>query len=133
MLKVKIASMLLTLFLTPGCETVYHRNTVYQLDAVSSGDEDPALSYVLDTGLNTPFKPTSCTADHYGGTQPYNVRPRHCGTYDNGYCCAWVTEFSSKHVCMEEWCYWEDTCEWALNGWGEECFLIDGEEDGQSK
>ena len=133
MLKVKIASMLLTLFLTHGCETVYHRNTVYQHDAVSSGDEDPTLSYVIDTGFNTSFKPNNCTTDHYGDLKPYNVRPRHCETYDNGYCCAWVTEFSSEHVCMEEWCYWEDTCEWDLNGWGEECFLIDGEQNGQSK
>jgi hypothetical protein len=115
-----------------GCDTVYHHNTVYQVDT----EEHPsaAARYTpIDTGITTGFKANNCTTDHYGDMKPYNVRPRHCETYDNGYCCAWVTEFSSEHVCMEEWCYWEDTCEWDLNGWGEECYLKPNDKEKQGE
>ena len=119
--------------LTQGCETVYHHNTVYQHDAAPVEEDSEPFGYIFDTGLSSGFKANNCSTDHYGDLKPYNIRPRHCEIYDSGYCCAWVTEFSSEHVCMEEWCYWEDTCDWDLNGWGEECFLTDGGKDGQSK
>lgn len=115
-------SIIVALILTAGCETIYHQNSVYQLDAAESQTEH----LLIDTGIATGFKANNCSANRYGDMQPYNIRPRHCEVYDNGYCCAWVTEFSSEHVCMEEWCYWEDTCEWDLNGWGEECYLSPG-------
>ena len=121
-MKMRNNIIMAAVLMLPGCETVYHQNSVYQIDA----EENPsaAVRYTpIDTGITTGFKANNCTTDHYGDMKPYNVRPRHCETYDNGYCCAWVTEFSSEHICMEEWCYWEDTCEWDLNGWGEECYL----------
>jgi hypothetical protein len=123
----KMRSIIMVLALTTGCDTVYRHNTVYQLDVAEH--QDTTTEYVfVDTGLTAKFKANNCTTDHYGDMQPYNIRPKHCEAYDGGYCCSWVTEFSSEHVCMEEWCYREDMCEWDLTdpGWGEQCYLIPG-------
>lgn len=118
MMRMTILSLLL---LCAGCETIYHHNTVYQYDAV----EEDTTEYYNPIGRIKLMKPNNCTTGHYGDMKPYNVRPKQCEEYENGYCCSWVTEATSTYLCVEEWCYWSDTCDWDLNGWGEECSLID--------
>jgi hypothetical protein len=124
MMRMTILSLLL---FCAGCETIYHHNTVYQYDAVvedSALDEEEFPMLTVDY-----FKPNNCSTGHYGDLKPYNKRAWQCEEYDNGYCCLWDTEASSTHVCLEEWCYWKDTCEWDLNGWGQECFIPDGKKE----
>ena len=44
---------------------------------------------------------------------PYHHVPEWCTDYGYGlgYCCVW--SFHKGHAnCTDEWCYWEDTCEW---------------------
>ena len=113
-----------------GCETVYHHNTVYQLDASES--ETSAFEFLhVDTGLSSKFKPNYCTTDHYKGLTPYNFRPSWCEEHDTGFCCAWVTYSSPTHTCEEEWCYESDVCDWDLIGWGDVCFV--NEEKNESR
>ena len=49
-----------------GCETVYHHNTVYQLDTLESDTSDFEFLQI-DTGLSSKFKPNYCTTNHYKG------------------------------------------------------------------
>jgi hypothetical protein len=120
-MKLYSAIILATMLLTPGCETVYHHNTVYQLDAVE-GDDSTFEFLQLDTGLHTDFKANNCTTNHYKDLKPYDFRPSWCEEHENGFCCAWVTYSSPSHTCEEEWCYTNDICDWDLIGWGDVCF-----------
>tara|TARA_R110002110_G_scaffold68831_9_gene186128 strand:- start:63 stop:458 length:396 start_codon:yes stop_codon:yes gene_type:complete len=123
-MKIKFLA-LLTLALSSGCETIYMQNTVYQYDVVETEDvKDPAWFILLDTGLSSELEINNCFTDHYGGLTPYQNRPNSCEFYEGeGFCCKWTSDSTESYICEEEWCYWEDTCDWDLNGWGEVCAL----------
>jgi hypothetical protein len=109
-----------------GCETIYLHNTVYQHDVDSS--EEERYFVVLDTGLTVALESNYCLTGHFGDLKPFYTRPNLCEAYEGeGYCCKWTTESTEDYLCEEEWCYWQDTCDWDLNGWGEVCTLKDKE------
>tara|TARA_E500000305_G_C3949228_1_gene201348 strand:+ start:398 stop:805 length:408 start_codon:yes stop_codon:yes gene_type:complete len=117
------------LLVTSGCETVYMSNTVYQYDAVSSEEDLPletekAVWVLPDTGLDFRLTINNCFTGHFEDLAPFYVRPNSCEIYeDEGFCCKWTSETTQHHLCEEEWCYWKDTCDWDLNGWGQVCNL----------
>ena len=113
---------------TMGCETIYLQNSVYQHDVVSS-DGAQGMFVLIDTGITAALEPNYCFTGHYGGLSPYYNRPNSCEIYeDEGFCCKWTSDSSDSYLCEEEWCYWEDTCDWDLNGWGEVCTLKNKED-----
>lgn len=116
------------LMMTFGCETIYLSNTVYQLDAQAEEEApleaEKTIWLLPDTGLDVRMLPNYCFTGHFDGLAPFYVRPNTCDVYEGeGFCCKWTTETTEHHLCEEEWCYWEDTCDWDLNGWGEVCHL----------
>jgi hypothetical protein len=114
---------------TMGCETVHMHNTVYQYDAPDTVGESNPSHLMLDTGLTSLLEANYCFTDHYGGLTPYQNRPNSCEFYEGeGFCCKWTSDSSDSYLCEEEWCYWEDTCDWDLNGWGEVCTLKNKED-----
>jgi len=122
--------ILVTMLLAPGCETAYHHNSAYSLDA-EAVEGEPSEYTLLDTGITAKFKANNCTTNHYKGLTPHDYRPSWCEEYDDGFCCAWVTFSSPVHTCEEEWCYWSDTCDWDLIGWEAVCFA--NEEKNESR
>jgi len=117
------------LLVASGCETIYVNSTVYRIDAEVG--EEPPLDIdktewlVLETELDwTRLLPNYCFTGHFDNLAPFYIRPNTCEIYEGeGFCCKWTSETTQHHICEEEWCYWEDTCDWDLNGWGEVCHM----------
>jgi hypothetical protein len=102
-----------------GCETVYHRNTVYQYDV---GTTDAISSFNKDS--------QSCIE----GDPPYEWDALICTEYgekeedspgngiETGYCCVWLEEppmcetppCSIPMLCQHNLCFWESSCSWEL-------------------
>ena len=102
-----------------GCETVYHRNTVYQYDV---GTTDTINPFSKDS--------QSCIE----GAPPYEWDALMCTEYgekeedspgngiETGYCCVWLEEppmcetppCSVPMLCQHNLCFWESSCSWEL-------------------
>ena len=88
-----------------GCD--HNGATVYRAYVI----EDPQYTQSSSTVV-VPVTPTTCPSyleTHY---TPYYHTPTWCTDYGvAGRCCTW-TYFDGYGDCSDEWCFWEDTCNW---------------------
>lgn len=104
---ITIVTLTLTLITSlGGCDL--QGTTVYRGYVVEPTHYAPSSTSVV---IAQPV-PVTCPAyleDHYA---PYYHAPTWCTDYGPaGRCCTW-TYFDGYGECSDEWCFWEDTCDW---------------------
>ena len=96
------------LLLAQGCETVYHRNTVYQYDTdIASEDSQSCVEGMA------PYEWDALMCTEYG------EKDLAAGGIETGYCCVWLedtceTDPCIPMLCQHNLCFWESSCSWEL-------------------
>ena len=106
-----LVAAIVFVFLLTGCEVhTYHE------------PYPPKKVYYTETVVtHTPvvYETYACYDPTY---EPYYHSPEWCTEYGLGvgYCCTWTTYDSYGYSCEEEWCWWDDICDWDFMG--ESCY-----------